>query len=461
MKSSIFALLSAFLLSTMMAHSSLAQLQVDTLAFQDFETVPASPVWSYTGTLAGTQSGFAPANASIPNTPLGINGSQAWHVAQVSAGNPIVFNNTVIPVGYDSIRVNFRLSAMNLLAATGGPDNLDYVLVAYSLDNGATFVDRLRIRGSVLDNSFWAYDATGVASVNYLPATETVIQPLSSIGLQVAEGYSFCEITFPGSISQLAIRITPRSSSSTDSWLVDNLVLSGEFNCSPVTSSIVESVCGSYTSPSGNTYFSSGIFTDTLAAASGCDSIITIDLTVNPITATSISETACDSYTAPSGAVYTTSGTYDDFLTSSAGCDSTITIALTVNTSSSSSISATGLDVYTAPSGATYTSSGIYTDIIPNAAGCDSVITIDLTMSFTGLEEETAARFSISPNPTTGHIFLQTDEQIEAIRVFSSQGKLVYSTSEATFSVEQLDAGVYRVVLETEGSVSVGRFVKM
>ncbi len=461
MKSSIFALLPAFLISTVIVHSSMAQLQLDTLAFQDFENVPASPVWGYTGTLAGTQSGFAPMAASIPNTPLGINGSQAWHVVQVSVGNPIVFNNTTIPSGYDSIRVNFRLSAMNLLGATGGPDNLDYVLVSYSLDNGATFVDRLRIRGSALDNSFWAYDATGVASVNYLPATETVIQPLSSTGLQVAEGYSFCEITFPGTISQLTIRITPRSSSSTDSWLVDNLVLSGEFNCSPVTSSIIESACGSYTSPSGNTYFSSGIFTDTLPAASGCDSIITIDLTVNPITSMSISETVCDSYTAPSGAVYTTSGTYDDFLTSSAGCDSTITIALTVNASSSSSISATGLDVYTAPSGAIYTNSGIYTDIIPNAAGCDSVMTIDLTMSYTGLEDATAARFSISPNPTTGHISLQTDAHISAIRLYSSQGKLVFETNELSFSVEHLEGGMYSILLETEEGVSVGQFVKM
>jgi hypothetical protein len=116
---------------------------------------------------------------------------------------------------------------MNPNGSTGGPDNLDYVLVEYSLDNGATFVDRLRVRGAVNNNCSWAYDATGLASVQYLPATEEMFQPINS-GLQTEFGYSTVEIEFPGTITQLTLRITPRSSTSSDSWLVDNLELVGE-----------------------------------------------------------------------------------------------------------------------------------------------------------------------------------------------------------------------------------------
>ena len=87
----------------------------------------------------------------------------------------------------------------------------------------------------------------------------------------------------------------------------------------------------------------------------------------------------------------------------------------------------------------------------------------DITLSnqSVGLESMLDAAFSVSPNPATTHIVVQTDAQIEAIRVYSSHGKLVYSTADATFSVEQLDAGVYSIVLETEGNVSTARFVKM
>src|SRR5690606_22856225 len=108
----IYALLLLFMMT---ATTGLAQLSLDTLAFQDFETIPAAPVWNYTGIFADLQSGDAPVTSSIPNSPLGIGSSQAWHVAAVSGGNPITFDNTAIPSGYDTIRVNFRLSAMNLI----------------------------------------------------------------------------------------------------------------------------------------------------------------------------------------------------------------------------------------------------------------------------------------------------------------------------------------------------------
>ena len=151
------------------------------------------------------------------------------------------------------------------------------------------------------------------------------------------------------------------------------------------TSSISESACYTYTVPSGDeTYTTTGVYTDTITNAAGCDSVITINLTINGTTTSSITEIVCDSYTVPSGdETYTTSGIYTDTIPSAVGCDSIITIDLTINTFSTSSIEVTTCDSYTVPSGdATYTTSGIYTDVIPNAAGCDSIITIDLTINY-------------------------------------------------------------------------------
>lgn len=57
--------------------------------------------------------------------------------------------------------------------------------------------------------------------------------------------------------------------------------------CTPSTSSIDTIVCDSFVSPRGDhTWTNSGIYMDTLPNSHGCDSIITIDLTVNTVDTT-------------------------------------------------------------------------------------------------------------------------------------------------------------------------------
>ncbi|MBN2485308.1 MAG: T9SS type A sorting domain-containing protein, partial [Bacteroidales bacterium] len=144
-------------------------------------------------------------------------------------------------------------------------------------------------------------------------------------------------------------------------------------------SEIDTTVCGAYLSPSSiYTWTSSGVYTDTISNHLGCDSIVTINLTVNSSTSGSISKTACYSYTAPDGQVYTTSGIKTAVIPNAAGCDSTITINLTIAENTSSAVSIVACDSYTAPDGQVYTNSGEIIAVIPNAAGCDSIITINL-----------------------------------------------------------------------------------
>lgn len=354
-------------------------LNIDTLAFQDFEVTPATPTWSFTGPVI-YNSGYSIAGAAPPNSPIGIGGSRAWETTVNSTGLILNFANTIIPAGYDSIRVRFNLAAMNLIGASGGPDDLDYVLAAYSTDGGTTYYNRVRIRGAVNNNSFWPYSATGVGEVYYQPATEALFQPITT-GLQTTLGFSTVEIVFPGTITQIALRITARSSSSTDTWLVDNLVMTGENVCFNSTSTLSASACGAYTSPSGNVMTSSGTYSDTIPNSTGCDSIITINLTVTPNSSSSQTVSACNSYTLPGGAVVTSSGTYADTLINAAGCDSIITTNLTINGVTTGTLSAQSCSGnYTLPSGAVVTSSGTYMDTIANAAGCDSIITATISV---------------------------------------------------------------------------------
>ena len=97
--------------------------------------------------------------------------------------------------------------------------------------------------------------------------------------------------------------------------------------------------------------------------------------------------TACDSYTwSQNGMTYTISGMYNDTVSNAAGCDSIITLDLTVNQSTSSTMTATSCDSYTwSQNGMTYTISGMYNDTVSNAAACDSIITLDLTIDTVGV----------------------------------------------------------------------------
>jgi hypothetical protein len=142
--------------------------------------------------------------------------------------------------------------------------------------------------------------------------------------------------------------------------------------------------CGSYTwSANGQTYTANGTYVETLTNINGCDSVVTLNLTISTTAATTQNESACDSYTwSANGQTYTSSGTYVETVTSSTGCDSTVTLNLTINIPTTGSESATSCDTYTwGANGQTYTSSGTYTATLLNAAGCDSVITLNLTIN--------------------------------------------------------------------------------
>ena len=152
-------------------------------------------------------------------------------------------------------------------------------------------------------------------------------------------------------------------------------------SCISSSGIIVRDVCDSLISPDGEiVWHVSGTYFDTISSVIGCDSTITIELTINNSNSY-ISEVVCDNYISPSGNyTWTSSGLYTDTVNNGFGCDSIITIDLIVG-SSYSSISLQECENYTSPSGKyIWTSNGIYFDTLQNFMGCDSILTIDLTI---------------------------------------------------------------------------------
>jgi len=109
------------------------------------------------------------------------------------------------------------------------------------------------------------------------------------------------------------------------------------------TITINNSMCNgnTYTLPNGNIVSAAGTYKDTLTTVGGCDSIIITNLTVIQNSFTIINQSICagSSYTLPDGTLVNTSGVYKDTITNSKGCDSIITINLTVNAAASVNVS--------------------------------------------------------------------------------------------------------------------------
>ena len=150
------------------------------------------------------------------------------------------------------------------------------------------------------------------------------------------------------------------------------------------TGTDVITACNSYTWIDGNTYTSSNNTAQhTLTNAAGCDSIVTLDLTINYSTAGTDVITACDSYIWIDGNTYTTSNnTAQHILTNAAGCDSIVTLDLTINYSTAGTDVITACDSYTWIDGNTYnTSNNTAQHTLTNAIGCDSVVTLNLTIN--------------------------------------------------------------------------------
>lgn len=137
----------------------------------------------------------------------------------------------------------------------------------------------------------------------------------------------------------------------------------------------------------GNSITAGGAAAGTFTTASlvtGCDSVTTLNLTVNPLKYTTLNIAVCnnDLPYVFGGENLSAAGIYLDTATAGSGCDSIITLNLTINNIDSTDLTvalcATELP-YTF-NGAEINESGTYLDTLSTSLGCDSFIVLDFTV---------------------------------------------------------------------------------
>jgi len=282
--------------------------------------------------------------------------------------------------------------------------------------------------------------------------------------------------------------ITYSSPNNSATWTIANAVgcdsvitLDLSFN-TPASSIDAIVSCIPITWIDGNVYSTSNsTATHTLQTVGGCDSVVTLDLTIGPYTyATNDNVTACNSYTWIDGITYTSSNNTATYLyTSMEGCDSTIYLILNI-INIDNTVTANGATLTANQSNANYqwvdcnngnapisgatnqqfvaTQDGDYACII--SEGTCSETTACQTVSFAGMNQLELNSVSIYPNPTKHFLNLTTATPIQEVVIYDVRGVLVQTESSPSFSVEHLANGSYLLQVKTENGISIVRFVK-
>ena len=168
-----------------------------------------------------------------------------------------------------------------------------------------------------------------------------------------------------------------------DSFVTLNLTVRPSSN-----STIIDTICSNeFYFFNGSNRITTGTYLDTFTNSVGCDSVVTLRLTVRPTSVRTINESICSNeFYLFNGINRNTTGIYLDTFTNSVGCDSVVTLSLIVRRTSARTINTSicSNEVYIF-NGLIRDTSGIFLDTFTNSTGCDSVVTLNLTVRLTSV----------------------------------------------------------------------------
>jgi gliding motility-associated-like protein len=280
-----------------------------------------------------------------------------------------------------------------------------------------------------------------VTGCDSVVTTNLTVNPIynTSVNAQICTGQTY---TLPdGSVVSAAnsYPVTLSSVNGCDSVVTINLAVN-----STLTSTTNATICqgDTYTLPDGSVVSSSGTYTYTFTLPSGCDSIVTTNLTANPTFSTSVNASICSgqTYTLPDGSVVSAANSYPVTLSSVKGCDSVVTTNLTVNTTVNTTTNAIICqgDTYTLPDGSVVSAGGTFIHSFTSPSGCDSIVTTNLT---------------VKPNPVVN---LGPDKSYCEGDVVTLDAEIIadnylWNTGEVSSSITVSKTDIYSVVVTTDG----------
>lgn len=274
---------------------------------------------------------------------------------------------------------------------------------------------------------------------------------------------------------------------SASNWLTSSAVINLVNQSTSFYSTDVITACDSIVWIDGITYTSSNnTATHTMLSVLGCDSVITLNLTLNHSAATTDIKTACDSFLWMNGITYTASNnTATHTLSTVAGCDSIITLNLTINTVDVSVV-VTDPAITANETGAAYqwldcnnnfavlagdtsqvftaTANGSYAVEVTKNGCTDTSVCVSIVTA--GMKEDVfSGEVSCYPNPNHGIIYFDLGGVKDvSVKVYSVQGRLIYQANNIQTSTHKMEfgmpAGVYIIEVATHDKKQLFKMVK-
>jgi len=318
---------------------------------------------------------------------IGVSNYGANTCGQHPSGTPYYWANTNVGVtptistaSFDVCTGGFIQFDMRYAIQAGpnpceGPDEIDEgVSLQYSTDGGVTWIDIAYYRpdGVTVPANIWQGQGTASANGN------TPFTVWNTFNVPIPPGAVTTNTRFRWIQFQ-------SSGGGFDAWGLDNIgILAGAcIATNLVWSNGLTNVDDFTFNPTADTCFTASLY-DTNNNFLCSDQIC---IQVMPTFASSFNETICNGETYMWGSnssallPYTTSGNYPATFTSVYGCDSTVTLNLTVNPVFNSVINATicsGSQYNFA--GNNYTTAGNYPVVFQSVGGCDSTVTLNLAI---------------------------------------------------------------------------------
>jgi len=433
---------------------------------------------SLTGTgnicLVGMASGNVDFNPSIAINTISSTGAYGY-LLEWDPNSNFSFVKGILPGNSQSMGVLTNVSVKNneyiLLGKCYGIVDIDPSNATNLVGTGNFTNNTLIIRLNSLGNLLWGGALLNTDNYSNLPNEFAV----SNNAIHIA-GTFYGTVDFNPS-SLYANTLTSFASTSGQPTLTNYILKLN--TCSSINTSSTISTCGDYTW-NGQTYSTSGTYVQNFQTVAGCDSTVTLNLTINSSTSSSFSETSCEPYTW-NGNTYASSGQYSQTLSGSNGCDSIVTLNLNILNGPTAQVTQDGL-LLTANtvSGATYqwiycsdltpVPNQTFSQFAPQANGTYAVVITDncgsdtsdcITISTIGIDELKSV-FQVYPNPVNSELNVEIDLTVSEAtysildlnyRIIQT-GKILQSQP---INVRSLADGTYILKIESLGYV---RFIK-
>ena len=202
-----------------------------------------------------------------------------------------------------------------------------------------------------------------------------------------------------------------------------------------------------------------GVYINTLQAVTGCDSIVMLHLSIDSTYYTTIFDTICDNETYTENGFNTAfAGTHENTLQATIGCDSVITLHLTVNPTYTEMV----YDTIYVEEGRD--SSYYVIDSLQTIFGCDSVVVHNITIIVDPVSitenSDISDNLDLYPNPTTGIItFNRTD--VMKVEVLDAMGRLLMTIeNKHIIDLSKLSQGYYTLRVTLPEGVTVRKVIK-